>query len=107
MLFQFVLRSGLMEAVPLRTLVARPLKRSAGRESCDSEALPPSLTSCGCMFRCWEPQWGWVPCAPTPWLLLSLLVCAAPFGLQGEETRQVRALGTEVIDGSGNPTFLG
>lgn len=82
-----------MEAVPLRTgLVARPLKGSAGRESCDSEALPLSLASCGCMLRCWGPHWGWVPWAPTPWLLLSLLVCTVPFGLLGEETRQVRAL---------------
>uniref|UniRef100_D6RJI7 Glycosylated lysosomal membrane protein n=1 Tax=Mus musculus TaxID=10090 RepID=D6RJI7_MOUSE len=44
------------------------------------------------MFRCWGPHWGWVPCAPTPWLLLSLLVCSAPFGLQGEETRQGEGL---------------
>uniref|UniRef100_A0A8C6IE51 Glycosylated lysosomal membrane protein n=1 Tax=Mus spicilegus TaxID=10103 RepID=A0A8C6IE51_MUSSI len=55
------------------------------------------------MFRCWGPHWGWVPCAPTPWLLLSLLVCSAPFGLQGEETRQVSM---EVISGWPNPQNL-
>lgn len=55
------------------------------------------------MFRCWGPHRGWVPCAPTPWLLLSLLVCAAPFGLLGEETRQVSM---EVISGWPNPQNL-
>ncbi|XP_057582456.1 glycosylated lysosomal membrane protein isoform X1 [Hippopotamus amphibius kiboko] len=36
-----------------------------------------------------EPCRGWGPCAPSPVLLLSLLMTAAPFGLLGEETRQV------------------
>ncbi|XP_012982535.1 glycosylated lysosomal membrane protein isoform X2 [Mesocricetus auratus] len=54
------------------------------------------------MCRCWGPSWGWVPCTPTPWLLLSL-VCAAPFGLLGEETRQVSM---EVISGWPNAPNL-
>ncbi|CAO2598734.1 Glycosylated lysosomal membrane protein [Lemmus lemmus] len=54
------------------------------------------------MCRCWEPYWGWVPCAPTPWLLLSL-VCAAPFGVLGEETRQVSM---KVISGGSSPQNL-
>lgn len=36
------------------------------------------------------PRWGWGHRAPGPTLLLSVLVSAAPLGLQGEETRQVR-----------------
>ncbi|XP_021493403.1 glycosylated lysosomal membrane protein [Meriones unguiculatus] len=55
------------------------------------------------MFCCWGPRWGWVPCAPTPWLLLGLLVCVAPFGLLGEETRQVSM---KVISGWPNPQNL-
>uniref|UniRef100_A0A8I6ADT3 Glycosylated lysosomal membrane protein n=1 Tax=Rattus norvegicus TaxID=10116 RepID=A0A8I6ADT3_RAT len=55
------------------------------------------------MLRCWGPHWGWVPWAPTPWLLLSLLVCTVPFGLLGEETRQVSM---EVISGWPNPQNL-
>ncbi|XP_040491741.1 glycosylated lysosomal membrane protein isoform X2 [Ursus maritimus] len=35
------------------------------------------------------PRWGWGHRAPGPTLLLSVLVSAAPLGLQGEETRQV------------------
>uniref|UniRef100_A0A8C2LMM2 Glycosylated lysosomal membrane protein n=1 Tax=Cricetulus griseus TaxID=10029 RepID=A0A8C2LMM2_CRIGR len=54
------------------------------------------------MCRCWGPYWGWVPCAPTPWLLLSL-VCAAPFGLLGEETRQISM---KVISSWPNPQNL-
>ncbi|XP_010593135.1 glycosylated lysosomal membrane protein isoform X2 [Loxodonta africana] len=41
------------------------------------------------MCGCGEPSWGWGLCAPSPILLLSLLLSAAPFGLLGEETRQV------------------
>ncbi|CAH6903816.1 Glmp [Phodopus roborovskii] len=54
------------------------------------------------MCRSWGPYWGWVPCAPIPWLLLSL-VCTAPFGLLGEETRQVSM---KVISGWPNPQNL-
>uniref|UniRef100_A0A8C8W7W3 Glycosylated lysosomal membrane protein n=1 Tax=Peromyscus maniculatus bairdii TaxID=230844 RepID=A0A8C8W7W3_PERMB len=54
------------------------------------------------MCRCWGPYWGWVPCGPTPWLLLSL-VCAAPLGMLGEETRQVSM---EVISGCPTPQNL-
>lgn len=36
------------------------------------------------------PRWGWGHHAPGPTLLLSVLVSAAPLGLLGEETRQVR-----------------
>ncbi|XP_059120767.1 glycosylated lysosomal membrane protein [Peromyscus eremicus] len=54
------------------------------------------------MCRCWGPSWGWVPCGPTPWLLLSL-VCAAPFGMLGEETRQVSM---EVVSGCPTPQNL-
>ncbi|KAM6217188.1 glycosylated lysosomal membrane protein [Rhynchocyon petersi] len=39
---------------------------------------------------------GWGPCAPSPVLLLSLLLSVAPFGLLGEETRRVSL---EVIPG--------
>ncbi|XP_045732590.1 glycosylated lysosomal membrane protein isoform X3 [Mirounga angustirostris] len=35
------------------------------------------------------PRWGRGRCAPSPTLLLGLLVSAAPLGLLGEETRQV------------------
>uniref|UniRef100_A0A8C4PT50 Glycosylated lysosomal membrane protein n=1 Tax=Equus asinus asinus TaxID=83772 RepID=A0A8C4PT50_EQUAS len=41
------------------------------------------------MCGCEEPRWGWGHCAPSPMLLLSVLLSAAPFGLLGEETRQV------------------
>ncbi|XP_008153870.2 glycosylated lysosomal membrane protein isoform X1 [Eptesicus fuscus] len=56
------------------------------------------------MCSCEEPRWGWGHCAPSPILLLSLLL-AAPFGLlQGEETRQVTL---EVIpDSMGLPQNL-
>ncbi|XP_036046355.1 glycosylated lysosomal membrane protein isoform X2 [Onychomys torridus] len=54
------------------------------------------------MCRSWGPHWGWVPCGPTPWLLLSL-VCSAPFGMLGEETRQVSM---EVISGWPTPQNL-
>ncbi|KAF6074888.1 hypothetical protein HJG60_009303 [Phyllostomus discolor] len=40
------------------------------------------------MRSCEEPRWGWGRCDPSPILFLSLL-SAAPFGLLGEETRQV------------------
>ncbi|XP_007946799.1 glycosylated lysosomal membrane protein [Orycteropus afer afer] len=43
-----------------------------------------------------NPCWGCGRCAPSPMLLLSLLLFAAPFGLLGEETRQVSL---EVIPG--------
>uniref|UniRef100_A0A8C9DSD0 Glycosylated lysosomal membrane protein n=1 Tax=Prolemur simus TaxID=1328070 RepID=A0A8C9DSD0_PROSS len=47
---------------------------------------------------------GWGHRAPSPMLLLSLLLSAAPFGLLGEETRQVSL---EVIPGwLGNPQNL-
>ncbi|XP_048212512.1 glycosylated lysosomal membrane protein [Perognathus longimembris pacificus] len=48
------------------------------------------------MCGCGEPRLGWGHCAPSPMLLLSLLLSAAPFGLLGEETRQVSL---EVISG--------
>ncbi|XP_005867644.1 PREDICTED: glycosylated lysosomal membrane protein isoform X2 [Myotis brandtii] len=55
------------------------------------------------MCSCEEPRWGWGRCAPGPILLLSLLL-AAPFGLLGEETRQVTL---EVIpDSMGLPQNL-
>ncbi|XP_059530844.1 glycosylated lysosomal membrane protein isoform X2 [Myotis daubentonii] len=55
------------------------------------------------MCSCEEPRWGWGLCAPGPVLLLSLLL-AAPFGLLGEETRQVTL---EVIpDSMGLPQNL-
>ncbi|XP_012514050.1 PREDICTED: glycosylated lysosomal membrane protein isoform X2 [Propithecus coquereli] len=55
---------------------------------------------CGYGQRCW----GWGHRAPSPMLLLSLLLSAAPFGLLGEETRQVSL---EVIPGwLGNPQNL-
>ncbi|XP_072802471.1 glycosylated lysosomal membrane protein isoform X2 [Vicugna pacos] len=41
------------------------------------------------MSGCEEPCRGWGHCAPSPVLLLSLLLTTAPFGLLGEETRQV------------------
>ncbi|KAM6167104.1 glycosylated lysosomal membrane protein isoform 3-T3 [Erethizon dorsatum] len=41
------------------------------------------------MCSCGEPRWGWGHCAPSPMLLLILLLSTAPFGLLGEETRQV------------------
>ncbi|KAI2519685.1 glycosylated lysosomal membrane protein [Homo sapiens] len=40
-----------------------------------------------------ECTWGWGHCAPSPLLLWTLLLFAAPFGLLGEKTRQVRRLG--------------
>ncbi|KAL2771530.1 glycosylated lysosomal membrane protein isoform 4 precursor, partial [Daubentonia madagascariensis] len=43
-----------------------------------------------------EHCWGWGHCAPNPMLLLLSLLSAAPFGLLGEETRQVSL---EVIPG--------
>ncbi|XP_023069803.1 glycosylated lysosomal membrane protein isoform X1 [Piliocolobus tephrosceles] len=46
-----------------------------------------------------EHSWGWGHCAPSPLLLLTLLLFAAPFGLLGEKTRQVSL---EVI-----PNWLG
>ncbi|KAM5257126.1 glycosylated lysosomal membrane protein [Ctenodactylus gundi] len=39
------------------------------------------------MCNCGEPRWGWGH--PSPVLLLSLLLSTAPFGLLGEEARQV------------------
>ncbi|XP_008057322.1 glycosylated lysosomal membrane protein isoform X2 [Carlito syrichta] len=55
---------------------------------------------CGCALRCW----GWGPWAPGPTLFLGLLLSAAPFGLHGEETRQVSL---EVIpDWEGPPQNL-
>nr|KAF6316046.1 glycosylated lysosomal membrane protein [Pipistrellus kuhlii] len=55
------------------------------------------------MCSCEEPRWGWGHCAPSPILLLSLLL-AAPSGLLGEETRQVTL---EVIpDSMGLPQNL-
>ncbi|XP_070253076.1 glycosylated lysosomal membrane protein isoform X2 [Myotis yumanensis] len=55
------------------------------------------------MCSCEEPRWGWGHCAPGPILLLTLLL-AAPFGLLGEETRQVTL---EVIpDSMGLPQNL-
>ncbi|XP_077012575.1 glycosylated lysosomal membrane protein isoform X1 [Tamandua tetradactyla] len=49
-------------------------------------------------------RWGWGCCVPNPLLLLSLLLSAAPFGLLGEETRQVSL---EVIaDGLDSPKNL-
>uniref|UniRef100_A0A8C5ZIJ4 Glycosylated lysosomal membrane protein n=1 Tax=Marmota marmota marmota TaxID=9994 RepID=A0A8C5ZIJ4_MARMA len=47
------------------------------------------------MCGCGEPHWGWGPHAPSSLLLLSLL-CTAPLGLLGGETRQVSL---EVIPG--------
>ncbi|EHA99553.1 Lysosomal protein NCU-G1 [Heterocephalus glaber] len=41
------------------------------------------------MCSCGESRRGWGPYAPSPVLFLSLFVSAAPFGLLGEETRQV------------------
>uniref|UniRef100_A0A8C3W812 Glycosylated lysosomal membrane protein n=1 Tax=Catagonus wagneri TaxID=51154 RepID=A0A8C3W812_9CETA len=41
------------------------------------------------MSSCEELCRGWGPCAPSPMLLLSLLLTASPLGLLGEETRQV------------------
>uniref|UniRef100_A0A4X1VYZ5 Glycosylated lysosomal membrane protein n=1 Tax=Sus scrofa TaxID=9823 RepID=A0A4X1VYZ5_PIG len=41
------------------------------------------------MGSCEEPCRGWGHYVPSPVLLLSLLLTAAPFGLLGEETRQV------------------
>ncbi|KAM9241523.1 glycosylated lysosomal membrane protein isoform 2-T2 [Dugong dugon] len=56
------------------------------------------------MCGCGEPRWAWGRCAPSPMLLLSLLLSAAPFGLLGEETRQVSL---EVIPGwLGSPQNL-
>ncbi|NP_001243533.1 glycosylated lysosomal membrane protein isoform 2 precursor [Homo sapiens] len=46
-----------------------------------------------------ECTWGWGHCAPSPLLLWTLLLFAAPFGLLGEKTRQVSL---EVI-----PNWLG
>lgn len=38
----------------------------------------------------WEARgWGWGRRAPSPWLILSLLLSAMPLGILGEETRQV------------------
>ncbi|XP_016077118.1 PREDICTED: glycosylated lysosomal membrane protein [Miniopterus natalensis] len=55
------------------------------------------------MCSCEEPRWGWGRCAPSPILLLSLLF-VVPFGLLGEETRQVSL---EVIhDSMGTPQNL-
>ncbi|XP_069846270.1 glycosylated lysosomal membrane protein [Dipodomys merriami] len=48
------------------------------------------------MWGCTEPCLGWGHFAPSPVLFLSLLLSAAPFGLLGEETRQVSL---EVIPG--------
>ncbi|XP_037355700.1 glycosylated lysosomal membrane protein [Talpa occidentalis] len=41
------------------------------------------------MRSCKAPSWDSERCAPSPMLLFSLLLCAAPLGLLGEETRQV------------------
>lgn len=42
------------------------------------------------MCRREGPRWRWGRGAPGPTLLLSLLASAAPLGLLGDETRQVR-----------------
>ncbi|XP_019566759.2 glycosylated lysosomal membrane protein isoform X2 [Rhinolophus sinicus] len=56
------------------------------------------------MCSCEGPRRGWGRCAPSPVLLLSLLLAAAPLGLRGEETRQVSL---EVIpDPTGPPENL-
>lgn len=54
------------------------------------------------MRSCEEPRWGWGHWDPSPILFLSLL-SAAPFGLLGEETRQVRGL--KAVEVSGNATL--
>ncbi|XP_003475433.1 glycosylated lysosomal membrane protein isoform X1 [Cavia porcellus] len=41
------------------------------------------------MYSCGALRRGWGHCAPSPILFFSLLLSAAPFGLLGEETRQV------------------
>lgn len=51
-------------------------------------AVPSALRSSVRMCGSEEPCWGLS--APGPTLLLSLLLSAAPSGLLGEETRQVR-----------------
>ncbi|XP_062048469.1 glycosylated lysosomal membrane protein isoform X1 [Lepus europaeus] len=53
------------------------------------------------MCGCGGLRWGWGRCAPSPMLLLSLLLSSAPFGLLGEETRQVSL---EVIPDQSGPT---
>ncbi|KAF6292906.1 glycosylated lysosomal membrane protein [Rhinolophus ferrumequinum] len=56
------------------------------------------------MCSCEEPRRGWGRCAPSPMLLLSLLLSAAPLGLRGEDARQVSL---EVIpDPTGPPENL-
>ncbi|XP_027776702.1 glycosylated lysosomal membrane protein isoform X2 [Marmota flaviventris] len=52
------------------------------------QCLPPTEFAATCMCGCGEPHWGWGPHAPSSLLLLSLL-CTAPLGLLGGETRQV------------------
>uniref|UniRef100_A0A2K6GT93 Glycosylated lysosomal membrane protein n=1 Tax=Propithecus coquereli TaxID=379532 RepID=A0A2K6GT93_PROCO len=55
---------------------------------------------CGYGQRCW----GWGHRAPSPMLLLSLLLSAAPFGLLGEETRQLLEFdGTNVSNTAAKP----
>uniref|UniRef100_A0A2R8P7M2 Glycosylated lysosomal membrane protein n=1 Tax=Callithrix jacchus TaxID=9483 RepID=A0A2R8P7M2_CALJA len=51
-----------------------------------------------------ERGWGWGRCAPSPLLLLTLLLFAAPFGLLGEETRQLLEFdSTNVSDTAAEP----
>uniref|UniRef100_A0A8D2H0M4 Glycosylated lysosomal membrane protein n=1 Tax=Urocitellus parryii TaxID=9999 RepID=A0A8D2H0M4_UROPR len=55
------------------------------------------------MCGCGEPHWGWGPHAPSSLLLLSLL-CTAPLGLLGGETRQLLEFdGTNMLDVAAEP----
>lgn len=67
----------------------RPTRRSAGCVSHDSQ-VSSALCKWGRMWGHEGPRWGWGRCAPSSMLLLIQLLSAAPFGLLGEETRQVR-----------------
>ncbi|KAM6167103.1 glycosylated lysosomal membrane protein isoform 2-T2 [Erethizon dorsatum] len=55
------------------------------------------------MCSCGEPRWGWGHCAPSPMLLLILLLSTAPFGLLGEETRQLLEFDSTTSDAAAKP----
>uniref|UniRef100_A0A8C5UTN7 Glycosylated lysosomal membrane protein n=1 Tax=Microcebus murinus TaxID=30608 RepID=A0A8C5UTN7_MICMU len=56
------------------------------------------------MCGCGQGYWGWGHRAPSPMLLLSLLLSAAPFGLLGEETRQLLEFdGTNMSNTAADP----
>lgn len=108
MLFQLVLTSVLMDAVSLRTgLVARPLKGSGGRESCDSELIPAELDLV--RGRLYVPLLGTLlglgPLCPNPMAPFESCVCSSIWPT-GRRNSPGKDSGTKVIDASRNINAL-